>query len=98
MPASLALVTVTIAALIQQVAGGADGLGGLTQFGLMGAVLGWLMLRVERRLDEIRKAHEESKDAWNRVGRAIVLLALSRDDPTMMRDQAEHLLRELDPR
>lgn len=73
-----------------------DPFGAFAQFGLIGLVLGWLMLRVEKRLDEIRKSHDDAKEALNRVGKAIVLLALSGDNPRETRGQAEELLREFD--
>lgn len=89
-------VALTLASVITlaQTANSAVDLAPYSQFGLLGLVLGWLMWRVERRLDEIRREHEEVKSAWNRVGKAIVLLALSQQGDDGLRHEGERLLRE----
>lgn len=89
-PPSVLLITTAIALI-----GDADILGQFGQFGLLGLVLGWLMWRVEQRLNEIKTAHEDARDAWQKVGKAIVLLALSNHGEDGVRQQADSLLREL---
>lgn len=49
----------------------------LSQFGLLGVVLGWLMWRVEKRLDEIRKGNELVIKSQNHQAESLLILAMA---------------------
>jgi hypothetical protein len=90
----IALLSAAIIGMVQAVPAG--DFSQFSQFGLLGLVLGWLMWRVERKLDEIKNAYDDSKDASNRMSKAIVLLVLAVQGDDGAKHQADALLRELD--
>lgn len=71
--------------------------GDLTAVGILAGVLGWLMWRVEKRLEEIRLSHEQAKTSIDRLVRAILVLSLSREDGDhgSVKAAAEQLLQEI---
>jgi hypothetical protein len=90
---SLVLVVLGLFSRWAEQAGGTDvsgGLNGLLQYGAIGLVCAWLMVRVETRLKDVERAIDRST-------RASLVVHLSRVDISeQSREEAQQILREVE--